>query len=542
MLTVSALVVAMVCATLLGVVAIRNLGNSSAEQTLMLLCQTGEKNLDSYFGSVEQSVKMVSSYVSSDLDEIERLDHETLVTHLDHARRIFGEMAKQTLGVLTYYYRIDPSVSTQDTGFWYTNLNGRGFEGHTPTDLTLYDTNDTSQLVWFTVPKATGEGIWLPPYITDNLDVRVISYNEPVVWNDQFIGVLGIELDYSKMAEQVNNIKLYDNGYAFVCDSKGQLVYHPHIDVTTLPKEELPEVPAGLLGDGSFCTYEFEGVRKKAVSLPLNNGAYLVVTVPIAEINAGLNQLIVNVIILSLVLLLAAIAVTARFTKQITKPLHELTVAAEQVNDGNYEIELSYDKDDEIGLLTKAFNKLTSHLKNYIEDLNSLAYADALTSVHNKGAFDISLRELQTEAEEAGQPIEYGVVIFDCNGLKEINDRHGHDKGDIYLRTACTLICEVFEHSPVFRIGGDEFSVILRDSDYRRRDALAERFRSKSAEVTAAATQPWEEVHVAMGIATYNPQDDRDPDEVVRRADKNMYDNKRAWKEAQKQREQEAAD
>ena len=84
--------------------------------------------------------------------------------------------------------------------------------------------------------------------------------------------------------------------------------------------------------------------------------------------------------------------------------------------------------------------------------------------------------------------------------------------------------------------------MILRDSDYRRRDALAELFRSKSAEFTAAATQPWEEVHVAMGIATYSPRDDRDPDEVVRRADKNMYDNKRAWKEAQKQREQEAAD
>ena len=71
------------------------------------------------------------------------------------------------------------------------------------TDITKYDTEDTTKLVWFTVPKATGKPVWLPPYITENLDAKVISYNTPVYLKGRFIGVIGIELDYSFMAEMV---------------------------------------------------------------------------------------------------------------------------------------------------------------------------------------------------------------------------------------------------------------------------------------------------------------------------------------------------
>ena len=55
--------------------------------------------------------------------------------------------ASKTKGVLTYYYRIDPSVSSEINGFWYIDLNGQGFEEHEVTDITQYDVEDTSKLV-----------------------------------------------------------------------------------------------------------------------------------------------------------------------------------------------------------------------------------------------------------------------------------------------------------------------------------------------------------------------------------------------------------
>ena len=75
--------------------------------------------------------------------------------------------------------------------------------------------------MWFTIPKYQGEPVWLPPYITDNLEKRVISYNVPISFRGWFVGVIGIEVDYSTMAEQVDSIRLYNNGYAFLGDAEG---------------------------------------------------------------------------------------------------------------------------------------------------------------------------------------------------------------------------------------------------------------------------------------------------------------------------------
>ena len=176
-MTVCVIVISMVIATVFGVTAIRDIGNRDAEQTLLLLCETGQKDLNYYFQNVEGSVETVASYVESDLDG---LDDEKLQAHMDRVSDVFQKLVYNTNGVLTYYYRIDPEVSRNVKGFWYVHSDDNGFQEHEVTDINDYDTNDTSALVWFTVPKATGEGVWQPPYITENLGARVISYNVPV--------------------------------------------------------------------------------------------------------------------------------------------------------------------------------------------------------------------------------------------------------------------------------------------------------------------------------------------------------------------------
>lgn len=490
---------------------------------LYLLCESGQKDLNSYFESVEQSVEMVSAFVQSDLEETD-LGH--LQEHLDRVEEIFEKMSRQTNGVLTYYYRIDPAITRAVKGFWYVNLDGEGFKKHEVTDIELYDTSDTSSLVWFTVPKFNGKAVWLPPYITDNLDKRVISYNVPIYKDNLFIGVVGIEIDYSTMAREVDHISLYENGYAFINDDEGNIIYHPRIDVTTI--EEPPKTPAGLMSEGTFLNYTFEGVEKQGVWLPLSNGMRLNVTVPVSEINADWQRLVNEIIIVSIILLFIFVVITMRFTGHITKPLRELTDVAEQVNEGNYDCKLDYNGNDEVGVLTKAFNRLISNMKVYISDLNDLAYADALTSVHNKGAFDIYVQDLQTKLKESNGDMEFGVGVFDCNNLKGINDRFGHAKGDIYLKTACALICEVFSHSPVFRIGGDEFAVFLHSADYQNRKELLDEFDAKCLEIRSQNVADWERVDVARGIATYHPGTDETVNDVVRYADMLMYKNK--WK------------
>ena len=89
-MTVCVVVIAMVIATVLGVNAIRNIGNHNAEQTLLLLCQTGQKDLDYYFQNVESSVKTVAAFVQSDLDGVE---DENLQAHIDRVSDVFQKLA-----------------------------------------------------------------------------------------------------------------------------------------------------------------------------------------------------------------------------------------------------------------------------------------------------------------------------------------------------------------------------------------------------------------------------------------------------------------
>lgn len=520
-MTVSVIITAMAVAAVFGITGIRNIGSRSANQILLLLCETGEKNLDHYFESVEQSVEMVSAYVESDLDGLE---DDQLQAHLNRVSDIFQRLTYRTNGVLTYYYRIDPAVSTRAKGFWYVNLDGEGFVEHEVTDITLYDTEDTSSLVWFTVPKATGKSVWLPPYITDNLDMRVISYNTPVYLDRQFVGVIGIEIDYSIMAEEINHITLYENGYAFLNDAEGAIIYHPRMDVTAMQSQ--PKVPSGLLSDEKFIRYRYDGVEKQAACLPLSNGMRLNVTVPVEEINADWQKWSREIIVSFVVLLVVFIFIIMRFVGRLTKPLRELTRVAEQVDAGNYDCALQYNGRDEVGILTRTFNRLTANLKSYISDLNDLAYADALTSLHNKGAFDICIRDMQTKMDEPSRALSFAICIFDCNGLKNVNDQNGHDKGDIYLKETAAIISNVFEHSPVFRIGGDEFAAVLLDGDYEKREELLWLFDRMCAEKREEGSNAWERVNVARGLAVYDPREDASVSSVVRRADKLMYENK----------------
>ena len=527
-LTVWMLALSVTVVTLVSVLFIRSNERRESDQLLLLLCETGERNIDYYFNSVQKSVGKVASFAESDL---EGLELEQLQRHIERVEAYFEIMANKTNGVLTYYYRIDPAISDEVKGFWYTDLHGEGFVAHEVTDISLYDTQDTSSLVWFTVPKDTGEAIWLPPYITDNLDVRVISYNVPIYWRGSFIGVVGIETDYSALAEQVESIRLYNSGYAFLDDRQGNLFFHPHIDVALLTEETTPPVPDGILSDSTFLRYTYGGVEKQAAWLPLCNGMRLTVSVPVSETEGGWQSLVREIILVSVVVLLTLSAFTMLYTGRIARPLEKLTEAAEAAERGNYDFTLQYSRDDEVGRLTHSFQRLTEHIKDHISDLNRRVYLDALTSVKNKGAFSVSLDRLQ-ERLDAGEGLPaFAVGVFDCDNLKAINDRFGHDKGDIYLKTGCQLICRVFKHSPVFRIGGDEFAVILQNEDFENRSDLVRQFYEAADAISAATPNQWEQVHVSLGVAEFDPRVDFFVVDAVRRADKIMYATQRARKE-----------
>ena len=192
---------------------------------------------------------------------------------------------------------------------------------------------------------------------------------------------------------------------------------------------------------------------------------------------------------------------------------------------------------NEVQSLSEAFAKLSGDMRDYIKGIvaaedetrglqahmtvmNEIAYQDALTKVKNKAAYDKKKQELAQDI--ADQAAEFGIVMVDLNNLKGINDRHGHERGNAYIVGACKLLCRVFKHSPVYRVGGDEFVAVIQGADYRNRDALLKELRESFAEsMTNGDAPPWQRYSAATGLSVYQPGDDVEA--VFNRADQEMY-------------------
>ncbi|MBQ7582482.1 MAG: diguanylate cyclase, partial [Lachnospiraceae bacterium] len=148
----------------------------------------------------------------------------------------------------------------------------------------------------------------------------------------------------------------------------------------------------------------------------------------------------------------------------------------------------------------------------------SEANLDALTGVKNKHAYQAAEESLNRRIR-AKDTDGFAVTILDVNDLKRINDTEGHQAGDTYIRQACGVICRIFDNSPVFRVGGDEFAVLSQGQDYERIDDLVNEVAAHN--VRALCTGG---VVIACGMARYEDEDD--VASVFARADQDMYENK----------------
>lgn len=153
-----------------------------------------------------------------------------------------------------------------------------------------------------------------------------------------------------------------------------------------------------------------------------------------------------------------------------------------------------------------------------------LAYTDQLTGVKNTHRYVEMERELDKRIAN-GEQMKFGVIVFDLNNLKLTNDTKGHEAGDQLVQTACRMICRRFKHSPVYRIGGDEFVAYLEGDDYENRTELLEDFEHM-VELNLHAGK----IVIASGLATFRPGEDNSYRKVFERADRRMYDRKGALK------------
>ena len=547
-LMLSAILASMLAFGLIGIYFIRAESSQMSAQTLNLICENRKELLNEYLNSIGQSVNMISRYAIDSLDGIALTEGGVLgasgegVTeipgrseaqrqemdeyfdeHLALIEGAFKSVANHTNGMSSCYYRLNPEITTTAKGFFFTLRGASDFHKIELTDLTAYTQDDIEYVGWYFIPLRHGGASWIGPYRNARLDDWVISYTVPIYKAGTFIGIVGMDIRFDTLVKQVEEFTNFKTGYFVLIDEEGRSYFHPDYEMGTELPVVLPQVNSAInemrfdSSQQQIIRYVKNGTAWQTTYCTLANGMKIAAVVEESEINTFSNRLTRSFIFTGIVLLLVFSAFTAVAMRRVVHPLQRLTAAARKLADGDYDAELDFKSNDEVGVLTDTFSSMRDRLKLSFSDLSHKAFTDDLTGVKSKHAY-VEVEEKMNRRIEDHSMTEFAIVLFDLNNLKKINDTQGHEAGDRYIKDACNIICYRFKRSPIYRIGGDEFVAIIEGDDYKNLYELAAAFE-KDMDVNLEQGR----ITVASGYAHYDASLDKSLETVFERADKKMY-------------------
>lgn len=509
-----------------GIISSKAAIDSDSVQIMNLLCSEKAQELNSTLGRIEQSVEIMGEYAVSHIESIEKLvnDEEYRNDYTAALESLGMTAACKTIGAVAYYMRFAPDKFSSCEGFFRVKNRESGeFEPFELTDFSKYSPDDVEHLGWYYIPVNAGRSMWVSPYFNKNVGIYMISYVEPIYNDGEIIGVVGMDIDFDYISSFIDGITLYETGYAFLTDNELNIVYHKDSTVTgsvrDLRESFFADENSVISDNNRLYEYTWNGSGKRLALRSLNNGMCLAVTAPVQEIDSVKIQLVHQIIFAAVIIALVFILVSSAIAKTLIRPLKELNTAAKEIAGGNLSVTLTSKSKDEIGTLTESFRETADQLKTKMDYINSLAYTDSLTGIKNNTAYLQDVSGLKPEIENGSA--EFALAVIDVNGLKQINDNYGHEYGNVLITLTAQAASEVFGRDNVYRIGGDEFAVLMKNTNGEKLGELVSQFRGSLKNMNGTIT-----VAAAIGTAGFEKDSDRCFEDVFRRADEEMYKNK----------------
>ena len=265
-----------------------------------------------------------------------------------------------------------------------------------------------------------------------------------------------------------------------------------------------------------------------------------------------LEDTLKQIAIIALIYLVATFAIIEVISRTVTERIEQLAGHVRDYTKSRDSrvadsIDESIKGNDEIADLSASFSNMIREVEKQIKSLQYTSqvlsdtkaqirkaggqgYKDMLTGIRNRNAFDDEIKKLALEVQN--EKAEFGLAAINMNGTKAINETYGYDNGNHAIRKLCFIVCHVFEHSPVFKVGGDEFMVVLKGDDLRKSKELVAELRARLDKLSKdAALQPWEKVSAAIGVAFYEKDRDLSVEDLAERAVREMQDEKAGMKE-----------
>ena len=487
--------------------------HKNADQILSSVTLEKANDVNQSLKDMENAVNLVNIYATTLLSDINQLKDPAFLEHYQQEiESLFTAVAEDTKGAVGYYFHFAPELLSSEFGFFYDKETlDKPFKSQEVTDLSLYDPSERGHVGWYYEPVQAGKAIWMDPYVNLNNGIHMISYVIPVYCEDTLVGIAGMDLAFDFLLTAVNDVSLYDRGFAYLTTDKGSLVYTSH------DLEEYSEEKIGPYAEASSS---------------LDNGMQLTIRAAYRDIEKDSHVLLVNIVIIDVVLATCFIVITIFFANHIINPLKKLTKMARALADGENITELASTSKDEVGILSRIFMETSEKLQSNMSYIKALAYRDSLTGIKNTAAYTEAIADLEKQMN-CGQP-SFGVLVVDINDLKIVNDTYGHDAGNQLIIHTARLLSGTFRYSPLFRIGGDEFVVILTGQDLEKYRKRLKQLDDASRQETIPFDNCELRLSLARGVSIYNPEIDRTFNDVFNHADHAMYMHKQSMKQPKK--------
>lgn len=477
--------------------------HKDADRILNNVTQKEAAYINDVLGDISKSAAVMEHYASTEIDSIQQLtDADFLAKYLEKTKKMFVEIALNTNGVEGFFLRLNPKYTSSTTGYYNLITQNATIKEMPVTDLSKYPADDTKNVSWYYTAVEKGEAVWLDPYYFPGYDKKLISYTIPIYADSELVGVIGFDMNFGYLIDSINSISVYENGYAVLLATDGKTVYNDiEADSSTSPHTK--------------------------ATVALLNGMYLELRADYKDIQRDIHPMLSRIVVAFIVVLFFSILYTIFVTHRIVRPLKQLTVAAEEISSGIGEAPLSQipvDSKDEVGTLSRVLKNTYERIQEYTTYINALAYRDSLTGIKNSTAYSEAIAELNKEINHSNLP--FGVLVADINNLKKTNDKYGHDVGNELIIHTAKILTDTFRTSTVFRIGGDEFAVVLKGSDYDNYHTLLVKLDEACSEDYITVCENKIPVSLARGVSIFNPEIDCVYEDVFAKADHAMYLNK----------------
>lgn len=374
------------------------------------------------------------------------------------------------------------------------------------------------------------------PALMASRRIRMVDTSvDPINATRKLRGYLVVTMSLDFLSDQAKSTRIGNSGHIFFSDEAGRVLFapgHPRHG-SAIPGTDMRRLLAGA-HSGTLLTTEHLGGTYLLRGRQLHDNLYLFTALPEAELLASTNDLAVAAAALTLGTILITTSLLYVFLRSLLlTPLTKLGHAAREIGRGNLEIDLGFQRQDEIGALARSFEEMGRSLRGSHEQISYLAYHDSLTGLPNRRMFAELLKGAVAHARRHGEHL--ALLFLDVDDFKRVNDSLGHQVGDELLQeVADRFVQAVREYdcvsrgvpdeasNAVARLGGDEFIVLL-PSLKRPLDAATVASRLLDA-ISHHLVVRGHEVHVnaSIGITTY-PQDGETASQLIKNADIAMY-------------------